>query len=325
MIVFITVHGHGYCVDGLKKFPFDPEGIPIVSDVSYERLFRLEELPRATYVFVDVERLYPWERGLAAECFRSMKAAGLRCLNDPARILTRYPLLRTLAAEGVVPYNIYRADDVPKPTRFPVFIRRESDHAEPNPHLINSQRELEHHLSRMVEAGWPLADCLVVEYVDCRNANGLWTKSSVYRVGNSYHYDHFFIKDEWIVKVYSGTAHLWTEELFQEERQKVEANEVSHEIVRAFEVSGVEYGRADFAHVSGRDVLFEINTNPRIMELPEPTSFRLETRVMARRRLAQLLGGIETASGGRVRPVPGPRLSRFRQQNSDPRRPVVRP
>src|SRR5262249_39761423 len=133
MIVFVTAYGHDYCVAGLKRWPFEADWLPVVGSTPYDRLFRADRLPRATYIFVDIDRLYPWERHLPAERFRDMTAAGLKCLNDPARVLNRYPLLRALAREGINPFDVYRADDAPRPSRFPVFVRRESDHGQPNP------------------------------------------------------------------------------------------------------------------------------------------------------------------------------------------------
>ena len=84
MIVFITTRGNGYTLKSLADGTF---GVPVpqFKTTHYERLLRAWRLPRATYIFGDLERLTPWELRLAAELYRSMRVAGLRCLNDPAK------------------------------------------------------------------------------------------------------------------------------------------------------------------------------------------------------------------------------------------------
>ncbi len=47
-----------------------------------------------------------------------------------------------------------------------------------------------------------------------------------------------------------------------EEQAAVHANEVPEAVRRAFDIAGVEWGRADHARFRGRDTIFEINTNP---------------------------------------------------------------
>ncbi len=83
MIVIITVRGHEYTfaslVDGSYGF-----ALPRVRTMTYERLLTARRVPRATYIFTDLDRLASWELRLAADLYRRMREAKLRCLNNPA-------------------------------------------------------------------------------------------------------------------------------------------------------------------------------------------------------------------------------------------------
>ena len=50
---------------------------------------------------------------------------GLRCLNNPAQVMCRVELLKTLNARGFNPFNVTRADEHPTPHDFrSFFVRR---------------------------------------------------------------------------------------------------------------------------------------------------------------------------------------------------------
>src|SRR5260370_11498548 len=135
LVVFVTTRGHAYTVRAIIEQKMGATA-PVSRTMTYDDLFKTEWVPRATFVFTDLERLYPWEARLAADVFRSLKFEGLRCLNDPARVLTRYELLRALHRRGINPFDVYRAEDRPKPQRFPVFVRGEGPRAGRRPAVI---------------------------------------------------------------------------------------------------------------------------------------------------------------------------------------------
>jgi hypothetical protein len=326
MIFVISTPGHDYTSNALRQWPFGGE-VPFVRSADYGKLFRSETLPRATYVFADIDRLYAWERRLAAEMYRAMVAAGLRCLNDPARVLTRYPLLRALAREGINPFDVYRADDAPQPRRFPVFIRTEAGHDNPQEKLFETQAELDQVLARLVRRGIPLANLLVIEFVDLKDSRGFYSKFGAHKLGGPLHYDHASLSDKWVVKRPKGSERFWTEAMQAEERRTVIANEVPDAVRRAFEIAGIEWGRADYGRSGDRSVVFEINTNPNLSALsPEPASFREETRLIGRRRMAQLILEIDTKEPGPpVRIEHGEQVTKYRRglpaTGGPPRRP----
>ena len=71
MIVYITTRGHSRTLRSLIRRTF---GFPTPHMVllSYERLLNARRMPRATYIFADLERLAPWELRLAAELFKAL-------------------------------------------------------------------------------------------------------------------------------------------------------------------------------------------------------------------------------------------------------------
>ena len=79
MIFVITTPGHGYTVqsliDGGFGFP-----IPTFRHVSYEDMLRTNQIPRATYIFADIERLTPGSFALAAHLYSVLTRNGLGCV-----------------------------------------------------------------------------------------------------------------------------------------------------------------------------------------------------------------------------------------------------
>src|SRR5262249_14708022 len=142
----------------------------------YENLFRARRLPRATYIFSDLERLAPWELRVAADRYRAMKAARLSCLNDPARAMSRVELLAHLRRVGTTPFSAYRADPKPTPARFRVFLRSEADNTRADSALLPDQAGLERALAALRASGTPLRGMLVIEQAAEPYAEGLWAK-----------------------------------------------------------------------------------------------------------------------------------------------------
>ncbi|HEU0049167.1 MAG TPA: hypothetical protein VFQ43_16365, partial [Nitrososphaera sp.] len=64
--------------------------------MTYDQLLRSRWLRQATYVFADIDRLSFWDLELAAHAYLEMERLGLRVLNNPAKVKTRYALLCAL-------------------------------------------------------------------------------------------------------------------------------------------------------------------------------------------------------------------------------------
>lgn len=298
MIVVLTTRDHQdtFACFGQGKYGF---AAPQVRTMAYEDLFCARRVPRATYVFTDLERLASWELTLAARLYRRMKKRGLRCLNDPARVMSRFELLRTLHRAGVNPFDVYRADEQPRPARFPVFLRDEDHHASPLPMLLDSQAELDAALAARRAKGIPARGTLVVEHCPAPYGSGAnrWHKWGTFKVADRMSIDHIGIDDSWYVKF--GRWELLDETAVADEHEAATANRVAPEIEQAFALSGIEFGRADHATVDGRAVVYEINTNPFVGPyVADRIPLRFKTQTLVRERLAAALAAIDSPDTG---------------------------
>jgi len=298
MIIFVTTKSHAYTVTALVHGR-STHAAPQFGVLAWEDLFRAGQIRRATYVLTDLERLSVEDLFLAAQVYRAITAAGLRCLNNPALVRHRYALLHALHAGGHNPFAIYRAEISPRPDRFPVFIRCEADHRAPVTGLLGCQAELDAALVSLQAQGVPLRFMVVIEFCAAPIAPGVWRKFGTFRIGAGMHLDHAVVEDSWLVKY--GTVGLTTPAQFAEERDAVAANAWAESIRPAFEIGHIEYGRADHATVDGREVVYEINTNPNIGTLTKQRSpIRDEALAIARARLLAMLAEIDTPEGGQV-------------------------
>src|SRR5262245_29531246 len=298
MIVFITTRGHEYTFKSLQQsiygFP-----VPKVRTSDYHRLFRAKRVPRATYVFADLERLSAWELSVAAELHRVLTAAGLRCLNDPARAMARFELLRALHDSGLNPFNIYRADERPRPARFPVFVRFEAEHGRPLTDLLADQKTLEVWLDILQSNCIPLRGMVVVEYCSEPYRPGLWHKWSTFRVADRMSVDHLAIDESWNVK--HGMWDKLVNESLEDEHHAVASNRFAADLEQAFDIAKIEFGRADHAWIAGRSIVYEINTNPYIGRyVLDLKPLRHRTQEIARCRLAEALESIDCKERGSV-------------------------
>ena len=319
MIVFITTPDNQDTLHPLVAGDYG-EALPAIRVAHYDGIFSRTELVRATFVFTDIERMAPWEQRLAAAAYRALRAAGLTCLNDPARVMSRFELLRTLHRAGINPFNVYRADDHPQPARFPVFIRSESDHG-PISALIDSQSALDRQLLALPAGGTPLRGLLVIEICAEPVMPDVWRKFGTFRIGRDMHVDHAVLEDRWYVKY--GKIKDYPDVLFEQERDAIIANHCAPEIERAFDLSGIEYGRADHGTVQGREVIYEINTNPTIgPPAAQTTPIREHALAAARHRLAALLWRLDSGDGSPVTVETGALLELYRKANQGRRWPI---
>ncbi|MFT8247048.1 hypothetical protein [Roseomonas sp. BN140053] len=302
MIVFLTTRQHSYTVASLCDRSFGTP-TPVVASLPYEDALLAPELPEASFIFADVERLSPWERLLAGDLHRALRAAGCRCLNDPARLATRYPLLRRLHEAGRNPFRAWRLEEgTPRPA-FPVFLRNEADHGRPLSALLHTPAELAAAVAGLAASGVSPAGVIAVEYCAEPIRPGVWRKFGSFRIGEAVSTDHAIVETDWFVKF--GTMGLADDAMTEAEHAAVAGNLHAVAVGPAFELAGIEYGRADHAAVGGRTVVYEINTNPFIGPvLEQRMPLRNETLAISRGRFA---AGLAAIDGGDGRPMPVPR------------------
>jgi hypothetical protein len=319
MILFLTTRGHEFGVKLLVERVFP--NLPECRTMTYEDMFLETAFPVATYVFCDIERLAPWETRIATERYRSLKKAGMRCLNDPSRVMVRRELLRKLFRRKINPFNVYPADLRPRPRRFPVFVRSEAEHQRVFLQLLPDQASLERQLRLLKRQGWALRHLLVVEFAATPIAPGVWQRTGTFRIGDRVSVDSFAIENHW--RVANGTKGLSTEAMFQAEYDAVHANALGEAVRPAFELAEIEYGRCDHATHEGREVIFEINTNPTISPIEgQRLPIREETLRFSRGRMAEMLHAVDTGEGGSVDLPPGQEMRRLMVVEA---RTIVRP
>ncbi|HEY1385178.1 MAG TPA: hypothetical protein VGF43_16265 [Dongiaceae bacterium] len=296
MIYVITVRGHGYTLESFAKRTYG-FAAPDLRMTTYDRLFMARWVPRATYIFTDIDRLAPWELRLAADLYRRMREAKLTCLNNPARAMSRFELLRTLYLAGINPFNVYRADEHPRPERFPVFLRLEDTHRSPKPRLLADQAELEAALEQRLTLFRPLRGVVVIEHCPARYDEKLWCKWGTFRIADRMSVDHIGVEDHWFVKY--GVWEMLTDAVVADEHDAVRTNRCADDVRKGFEIAGIEFGRADHAIVDGRTVIYEINTNPRVGYYKrDKIPLRAETQQIGRERLAAALDAIDCKRSG---------------------------
>jgi hypothetical protein len=155
--------------------------------------------------------------------------------------------------------------------------------------LLPDQAALDNKLTELRATGVPLRGAIVVEHASEPIAPGIWQKFGTFRVGHVVLVDHAVAEDSWLVKY--GKKGLATDAMFEAERAAVVSNRFAEELRPAFEISGIEWGRADHATYGGREVVYEVNTNPSIDPLtPQRSSIRDATLQFARQRMARHFG-----------------------------------
>ena len=258
MIIFVLSAEHRYTHETLVG----RRSGATVDLLTYPQLFQLRQLPRATYIFTDHDRLPTEMLRAAASIYQQLRLQGIVALNDPARVLSRYGLLRALFQRGLNQFNAYRAEEGVTPERWPVFLRADGDHMGPLPELYRRARELQAGIRQAVDRGIPMSRLLVIEYAAQPTRPGLFTKHSSFRMGKSEFACTNVHDNQWIAK--TGKRGIATPELYLEELRIVRENPHAPAVAAAFEAAGIDYGRADFGMVDGKVQIYEINTNPNI-------------------------------------------------------------
>lgn len=263
MINFFVERSHEYTIHYYRKHD------PLVRIVPYDRLFKLGRLPAGCCVFADLERLSPAQTRLAGRVWKSLQAAygRSRLLNHPLLGMRRYELLRDLRERGVNDFDAYRLTERRFPKRFPVFVRSDTEHGSICSGLLRDQRELDEELERMLERGEAREDKLVVEFQDARGKDGLYRVYGAYVIRDKVVPSHVLISRRWDAREYDAEFDAaWARD---EELRYLDDNPHEARLVEICRGARIEYGRVDYGLVDGRIQVWEINTNPRILDPDE--------------------------------------------------------
>ncbi|HUP25468.1 MAG TPA: hypothetical protein VNB06_21330 [Thermoanaerobaculia bacterium] len=248
-----------------------------VAVLTYQELLRRPVVAAGVCVFCDFDCLTSALRPIVREAWVQLESAGVRLLNDPRRALDRRQLLERLASLGRNDFRAFPVDGVPADVRFPVFVRRQSEHDGPQTSLLHDRESLCEAIQGLT---WPFgphrrADLLVVEFCNTSVDGGPHSKYAATRVGERLLNRHIMFSNHWSVK-HSGV--LIDAEMMALERRYLASNPYREWVLETFELAGVDYGRLDFGICDGRPQAFEINTNPTMGPRPgtDPEGLALE-------------------------------------------------
>jgi hypothetical protein len=247
----------------------------------------------ATYVFTDLERVPPPRLGELAKEWEELEAAGgNRLLNHPVRALRRYELLRTLYEAGMNQFNIYRLDEIRRPSRYPVFIRRENEHDGAVSRFLQTPEEYDRELEAIQRLPVARDTLLAVEFCDTRDAHGIVRKYGAAIIGGEIKPFHLYVSRKPIVK--HSTDAIVNAETAAEELRYFEKNPHEQALREIFALARIDYGRIDYGFRKGRLQVWEINTNPYWVVDSEPDPLRVELLERRSQWLAQAFARIDT-------------------------------
>jgi len=265
------------------------EGAPFrrtIVPITYDDLLAAPGLPRATYVFADLELLAEPQRDEATALWERLAAQGSRLLNHPTRTLRRHDLLRALHDSGRNCFAAHRATDDLGAVRFPVFLRGEDDHDGRRSDLLTDATSLHAALDDL--SAHDRARMLVVEFCDTADTRGVYRKYAAFMVGDTVIARHLMCSTDWQVK----EADLLDADLLREELEYVERAPHERELREIFALARVDYGRVDYSLLDGTLQVWEINTNPTLVM---PTYDPKRPRTPVRNRFTERLAPCWTA------------------------------
>jgi hypothetical protein len=177
MIRLVTTRGHDYTVAHVRR----DRRAPALQVIDYDRLIRSRRFPRVPHVFTDLDRLPAFDLELAAIIHHRLRSRRIPVYNDPARVKTRFALLRALHASGVNVFNAYRLDEGLRPERYPVFLRRESGHGKLQSDLLPDWDAARRAIDTALEKGIPVINLILVEYAAEPVRPGVFRKYALWR------------------------------------------------------------------------------------------------------------------------------------------------
>jgi hypothetical protein len=260
MIHYFCTAEHSYTIGIFAAF-YAQESAKAIRIIPYQALTSIRSFGPGTFIFTDMDRLRPTGRSRLTELSETLSAHGGRVLNHPERTLGRFPLLRRLHDAGINQFNVFRLADWQRVTRFPVFIRRENEHGKSITDLIDDRTALSNAVQTLKDSKY--RDLMIVEFGNRPEQDRRYRKYASFRVGDTIYCQHCYASREWWVKFSSS-------DLGEERKRELAAfiltNPHSDQLRSIFDVAQIQYGRADFCVVDGKVQIFEINTNPTIIQ-----------------------------------------------------------
>jgi hypothetical protein len=229
------------------------------------RVLKIEDLwgrtrwERGVYAFTTLDSMTRAQRAAATWIWSELAArpAAFACLNDPSRVLHRFPFLRALHEQGLNDFNVHRLDDLGR-VRFPAFVRYENLHRANLTGIVRTRDELEDAVAGLLLRGERADELIVTEFLDYRSEDGLYRKWGAHVCGSRVLAKHVFVGTDWMLKMKHSRRRL----VGGEEREYVRANPHAATLEPVFELSGCTWARVDYSFWKGRMQVWEMNDNP---------------------------------------------------------------
>lgn len=266
MIYVIVQRAHEYTV---RNF-LDAWGRKLrgfVDVLNYDEFAYARRMPRATYIFADHDRLSEEHIELTAKVADQIEAAGCKVLSHPGRALRRTEFLGALHKAGINDFRaLYVSAGLPNDIRYPAFLRLSSDHAGPKTGLLNNRAELDAAIEGSPHKGDP--HLIAVEFCDTRDSGtGPYRKYAAMRIADKVIPRHCFASEGWMTKVSDTVDPNWI--AFEADYFDHFQERHAADVMKVFELAGIQYGRLDFAVTNGRLRAWEINSNPMLVSTPD--------------------------------------------------------
>lgn len=234
--------------------------------IAYEDRPAAADLPDATFVFADVDRLGETETAAAAALWEALAARGrrVRLLNRPGVSMRRAQLLAELHRRGWNDFAVRPAAGPLDGLRFPVFLRDSHEHEGAATPLLPDAAALAAALARLVAEGRDPRRLLAVEFLDTVGPDGLYRKYAATVVDGRVIAHHVMFARDWEVK---GPS-LAEPEMLAEERAYQLANPHATRLRELFRLAHIDYGRVDYGVLGSALQIWAIDTNPTLLDSP---------------------------------------------------------
>lgn len=254
MIYFLTFKEHKYTIELFIEF--SKSNNCIVS--SYEEINTGIINSNDTLVFCDIDRCNDNKLKELIDLHKKVSSRGCSIVNDPNKVLRRFDLLDKLHLKGINDFQLHRTSNIGNIT-FPVFLRDEFEHNGALTELFHECNNLKKAINSLDERN----NIIVSEFVDTSKSEiGHYHKFGAFFINNTVIPRHFFISDNWCVKGAISNRKL-VEDL---EREYLINNPHSEKIKSIFKLANIDFGRIDYAFTNKGIQVFEINTNPTIID-----------------------------------------------------------
>lgn len=245
---------------------FSEWGKPVANRVHIVSFDRMTEIggSRGAVIFRLPTQQASREEEVAGKISRfvTANAPSLWQLNRPGQVMRRAALLRRLHELGRNDFDAYCVDELDDRVRYPVYLRV-SDQQDGMSALLANRAELDRAIKAAIAAGQPRDSLLVTEFVDTAT-DGIYRKYSAMKVGDAIIAHHIFFSTNWVVR--AKTLLPPTQAMVDEEAEFQNTNPHRAALAEAFALAGVDYGRIDYGVKDGRVQVWEINTNPVILQ-----------------------------------------------------------